>query len=113
MAGEGADVVVGDIDLQSAEKVVDEIKSLGCQAQAIKLDVCSSQDVNLKGQFLCSQVVGRQMIEQKRGEIINIASVAGHRGVSTSAAYFATKGGVLALTRTLAVNWAKYNINVN
>jgi len=70
-------------------------------------------DVNLKGQFLCSQAVGKQMIKQKRGKIVNIASTSGHRGMSRQAAYCASKAGVLGLTRTLAVNWAKYNINVN
>jgi len=70
-------------------------------------------NINLKGQFLCSQAVGREMIKQKRGKIINIASIAGHRGVATSAAYGASKAGVLSLTKTLAVNWAKHNINVN
>lgn len=70
-------------------------------------------DINLKGQFLCSQAVGRQMIKQRHGKIVNIASTSGSRGTSTSVAYSASKGGVLALTKGLAVNWAKYNINVN
>lgn len=69
--------------------------------------------VNLKGEFLCSQAVGIQMIKQKRGKIVNIASTSGHRGMSKQAAYCASKAGVLGLTRTLAVNWAKHNINVN
>lgn len=68
---------------------------------------------NLKGPFLCSQAVGRQMIKQKRGKIVNIASTSAHRGTSKAAAYSASKGGVVSLSQVLAVDWAKYNINVN
>jgi len=70
-------------------------------------------NINLKGQFLCSQAVGRQMIKQKRGKIINIASIAGHVAQPGQAAYGASKGGVLQLTKVLAIEWAKHNINVN
>ena len=70
-------------------------------------------NVNLKGQFLCSQVIGREMIKQRHGKIINIASLAGHAAKPYIAAYAASKGGVLQLTKALAVEWAKYNINVN
>lgn len=70
-------------------------------------------NINLKGQFLCSQAVGRQMIKQRKGKIINLASVQGHRSSPGFAAYCASKGGVLQLTGVLAVEWAKYNINVN
>ncbi len=69
---------------------------------------------NLLGTFLACQAVGRVMIEQKRGKIINMSSV---RGVVAppigGTAYATSKGGVNALTRTLAAEWAKYNINVN
>ncbi len=70
-------------------------------------------NVNLKGQFICSQAVGRQMIKQKQGKIVNISSIAGHKGVHGMLAYGVSKCGVLQLTRSLAVEWAKYNINVN
>ncbi len=70
-------------------------------------------NINLKGQFLCSQAVGREMLKQKRGKIINISSVSGHRGVPAFVAYSASKDGVHALTRSLAIEWARYNINVN
>jgi 2-deoxy-D-gluconate 3-dehydrogenase len=70
-------------------------------------------DVNLSGQFLCAQAVGKQMIKQKSGNIINIASIAGLGGYSQSVAYNASKAGVISLTKTLAVEWAQYNINVN
>jgi len=69
--------------------------------------------VNLKGEFLCAQEVGKQMIKQQTGRIINIASVAGLFGSAGSAAYSASKAGIILMTKTLAVEWAKYNINVN
>jgi 2-deoxy-D-gluconate 3-dehydrogenase len=69
--------------------------------------------VNLKGEFLCAQAVGSQMIKQQTGRIINIASVAGLFGSAGTAAYCASKAGVILLTKTLAVEWAKHNINVN
>lgn len=70
-------------------------------------------DINLKGQFLCSQAVAKHMIEQKRGKIVNIAALSGRVAMPGLAAYGASKGGVLQLTRVLAIEWAKYNINVN
>jgi len=71
-------------------------------------------NVNLKGVFLCSQIVTRHMIERGGGgKIINIASIMGGVALPPRSAYCASKGGVIALTRDLAAEWAKYNINVN
>jgi 2-deoxy-D-gluconate 3-dehydrogenase len=70
-------------------------------------------DVNLKGAFFCAQAVGKAMIDQRAGKIINIASLLSVIGVPTAVAYAASKGGISQLTKTLAVEWAKYNINVN
>ncbi len=70
-------------------------------------------DVNLKGQFLCSQAVAKYMIAQKRGKIVNIAALSGRVAMPGLAAYGASKGGVLQLTKVLAVEWGEYNINVN
>ena len=69
--------------------------------------------VNLKGQFLCAQEVGKHMIKQKSGKIINIASIAGKFASAESAAYNASKAGVILLTKTLATDWGKHNIQVN
>jgi NAD(P)-dependent dehydrogenase (short-subunit alcohol dehydrogenase family) len=69
---------------------------------------------NTLGTFLPCQAVGRHMIEQKKGKIINMGSVRG--GVAPSiggSAYATSKGGVHQLTKTLAAEWAKYGINVN
>jgi len=70
-------------------------------------------NVNLKGTFLCCQAVGRVMIKQKRGKIINISSIASFIGGKNISAYVASKGGVSQLTKSLASDWAKYNIRVN
>ncbi|HMA83648.1 MAG TPA: SDR family NAD(P)-dependent oxidoreductase [Candidatus Thermoplasmatota archaeon] len=70
-------------------------------------------DVNLNGVFLCAQAAGKQMIEQKSGKIINISSIAGLSGYASSVAYSASKAGVISLTKTLAAEWGKHNIQVN
>jgi NAD(P)-dependent dehydrogenase (short-subunit alcohol dehydrogenase family) len=70
-------------------------------------------NINLKGLFFCSQVVARQMIKQKNGTIINIASNAGKVGFPNQADYNASKAGVINLTRSLAEEWSQYGINVN
>lgn len=71
-------------------------------------------DVNTRGTFLCCQAVGRVMIKQRSGKIINLSSVRGRYGLPADyAAYCASKGAVDALTRTLACEWAKYNVLVN
>ncbi|MCC7358544.1 MAG: SDR family oxidoreductase [Anaerolineales bacterium] len=71
--------------------------------------------VNLRGVWLFDQAVGRAMIARGRGGvIINMASIAGQVGLPTgNANYSASKGGVIALTRCLAVEWARHNIRVN
>lgn len=70
-------------------------------------------DVNLKGQLLCSQAAVKYMINQKYGKIVNIASGGGHAAIPGLTAYGASKAGIIQLTRTLAVEWGKYNININ
>ncbi len=158
LAEAGADVVIADINIDTAQQTAAEIEKLGRKSLVVKMDVSKSDeinqaidmvikefgrtdilvnnaginrrvpaekmsetdwrkviDVNLTGVFLCSQAVGRQMIKQKSGRIINIASMSGmvlNRGV-TQIAYYAAKAGVIMLTKALAVEWAKYNIWVN
>jgi len=74
-------------------------------------------ETNLTGTFLCCQAVGKTMVAQGRGKIINIASVAGLSGAPPDAVqaigYHASKGGVISFSRDLACKWAAHNINVN
>jgi NAD(P)-dependent dehydrogenase (short-subunit alcohol dehydrogenase family) len=70
-------------------------------------------NTNLKGLFLCCQVVGREMIKQKKGKIINISSVLSQMAQSGRGVYATAKAGVSHLTRALAMEWIKYGINVN
>jgi 2-deoxy-D-gluconate 3-dehydrogenase len=69
--------------------------------------------VNLTGVFWGCQVVGQRMLARRRGSIVNIASIAGQIGLTGTVAYAASKGGVVMLTRALAVEWAAQNVRVN
>lgn len=70
-------------------------------------------NTDLKGYYLCSQAVGKRMVEQKRGSIINIASTAAIKAAAEMGAYCIAKAGVVMLTRVLALELAQYNIRVN
>lgn len=70
-------------------------------------------DINLTGVFICCREVGKVMIGQKSGKIVNFASTAGLSAVPYSIHYTAAKHGVVGLTKALGVEWAKHNINVN
>ncbi len=69
--------------------------------------------LNLRAVFLACQVVGQTMIEQGRGSIVNIASMAGHVALHQALAYCASKGGVVMLTKALAREWAPHGVRVN
>jgi len=152
---EGAKVVVADIDFEGAKRTVEDIKKLGGEAIAVKVNVADPNDVevmvkktldafgkidilinnagiaiqkpalemtldewkkiidvNLTGVFLCSQAVGRVMVKQGGGVIINMASMLGFVAIPKRSAYCASKAGVIGLTKELAVEWAKYGIRV-
>ncbi|MBE9482914.1 MAG: 3-oxoacyl-ACP reductase FabG [Chloroflexi bacterium] len=70
-------------------------------------------DTHLKGSFLCSQTAGKVMVKQKRGNIINIASLAGIRPIVSPGGYDAAKAGLMMFTTSLAIELASYNIRVN
>jgi len=69
--------------------------------------------INLKGAFLCSQAVARQMVQRKEGRIINVASGREVAGQARAAHYAASKGGVIAFTKSLAMELAPHNVTVN
>ncbi len=68
---------------------------------------------NLKGLFFCTQAIGRLMVRQRRGAIVTIGSVAQAFARREMAVYASTKAAVAQLTRTLALEWAAYNVRVN
>jgi gluconate 5-dehydrogenase len=70
-------------------------------------------EINLKGVFLTSQQVVKGMISRRRGKIVNICSLQSELGRQTIAPYAASKGGVKMLTRGMAVDWGKHNIQTN
>ena len=70
-------------------------------------------ETNLTGPFLCMKACQPIMAKQGKGSIINLGSVAGLFGRENMAAYCASKGGVINLTRAVAIEWAKYGIRVN
>jgi NAD(P)-dependent dehydrogenase (short-subunit alcohol dehydrogenase family) len=71
-------------------------------------------NVNLTGSFFMAQAFGVYLIEQKRqGSIVNVASQAGVVAIEKHAAYCASKGGLIAMTQVLALEWGKYGIRVN
>lgn len=70
-------------------------------------------DINLHGTYNCTQVAGEHMREDGGGTVINLASVAGERGSPLMTPYGAAKAGVINLTRSLAFEWAAYDIRIN
>ena len=70
-------------------------------------------DVDLVGAFIMSQLVGKRMIAGRSGKIINICSMMSELGRNSVSAYAAAKGGLKMLTKNLATEWAKYNVQVN
>ncbi len=72
-------------------------------------------DININGSFTCAKIVGREMIKQKSGKIINMSSISGkiiNKGVH-GGSYDVSKQGVDGLTRALSAEWAQHGINVN
>jgi NAD(P)-dependent dehydrogenase (short-subunit alcohol dehydrogenase family) len=94
------------------------VNSAGVQRLSPALDVTESDwddvlDTNLKGAFFCAQAAGRAMIQRRRGVIVNVASAAAIVAFPDRAAYSASKAGLVMLTRTLALEWAPYQVRVN
>jgi NAD(P)-dependent dehydrogenase (short-subunit alcohol dehydrogenase family) len=70
-------------------------------------------DINLTGTFICSQAVAPGMLEASWGRIVNVSSMLGNVGLGERPAYTAAKGGVIQLTRTMALEWASRGVTVN
>jgi 2-deoxy-D-gluconate 3-dehydrogenase len=94
------------------------VNNAGMAAVAPLLDLELAQlrrimDVNVIGCFLCARAFGAHMVAQRKGTVINIASVAGLGGEADLTAYCASKGAVIAFTKALAIEWARHNVTVN
>jgi NAD(P)-dependent dehydrogenase (short-subunit alcohol dehydrogenase family) len=161
LADAGANIVIPDIDYETAEKTSKDIAKKDVKTLALKVDVTDENDVlnmvsrtidefgqidilvnnagvgkqipaeemskkdweevinvNLTGVFLCAREVGKKMIERRQGSIINIASMSGYivncpLPQTAQASYNTSKAGVIHLTKSLAAEWARYNIRVN
>jgi NAD(P)-dependent dehydrogenase (short-subunit alcohol dehydrogenase family) len=81
--------------------------------EVLEKDFDEALAVNLKGTFFTAQAVGRAMIKQRSGRIINISSQAGFVALPTESVYCMTKAAIAHLTKCLALEWAPYNITVN
>jgi 3-oxoacyl-[acyl-carrier protein] reductase len=156
-ASEGAQTIISDINIESAQKTADEIKSkysvetVAIAANVVKLEDCealvkASLDkfskidilvnnagitkdnlvlrmseaewdtviaVNLKGVFNCIKAASKPMLKARQGRIINIASIVGQMGNAGQINYSASKGGVIAMTKTCAREFSSRGILVN
>lgn len=70
-------------------------------------------NTNMKSAFFLSQYAGRIMMDNRAGKIINISSVGGHTALRTGVVYAMTKSALIQMTKNLALEWGKHNINVN
>lgn len=89
------------------------IVKMGALHETAEADWDQVINVNLKGVFLCSKAVIPQMLKQGRGKIVSTASIAGLVGFDQIGPYCASKGGIIALTREMAVEYGSKKINVN
>lgn len=114
--------VIDDIiyqTIQKFERIDILINNAGIIRRADAIDFCEKDwddvmNVNLKTVFFFSQAVAKQFIKQKTGgKIINIASMLSFQGGIRVPSYTASKSGVMGMTRLMANEWAKYNININ
>jgi gluconate 5-dehydrogenase len=101
---------IGPIDiLVNNAGIIKRIPALEMEANDFREVI----DVDLVGPFIVSKHVGAHMVQRRRGKIINICSMMSEVGRNTVSAYAAAKGGLKMLTRNLATEWARYNIQVN
>lgn len=102
-----------------AEKPIDIlINNAGLNIRSKAVDVTEAEwqtiiDTDLRGAFFIAQQVGKHMIANGRGSIVNISSVGGHTALRTGVVYAAAKAGMIQMTKVLALEWANHGIRVN
>jgi NAD(P)-dependent dehydrogenase (short-subunit alcohol dehydrogenase family) len=94
------------------------VNSAGMNIRKEVLSICDADwdqvlTTNLKGVLYCCQAVGKHMVKQQHGKIVNVASISSLLGHPARGAYAASKGGLIQLTRVMATEWAPYHVNVN
>lgn len=94
------------------------INNAGISANKATLEVTPDEwrravDINLNGAFFCAQAAGHRMVAQGAGSIVNLSSMYGVVAAPDRAAYCATKGAVVMLTESLAVEWGRHGVRVN
>lgn len=130
MLGRKAVAIKGNVaSVAEAEKMVDDtvtglgkidilVNNAGVTRDGLMLRMKEEDwdlviNINLKGVFNCSKAAVKHMAKQRFGRIVNIASIVGEMGNAGQANYAASKGGVIALTKTVAREFASRNVNVN
>jgi NAD(P)-dependent dehydrogenase (short-subunit alcohol dehydrogenase family) len=134
LAAAGADVAVAARAKPELEETAQQVQQHGVRALAVTTDITSYGaverqvaplaeaslddwrailDVNLSGVFFGCRAAAPYLIRQKAGKVINLASVLAAVALPGYTMYSATKGAVISLTRTLAVEWARHNVQVN
>ncbi len=101
----GIDILFNSAGIGGSEKPVLKME---------ETDWDSVIDINLKGAYIMSKTAAKRMVEQGRGgRIVNVASIGANIGFPSMSAYCASKGGMVQLTKVMALEWARYNIIVN
>jgi gluconate 5-dehydrogenase len=132
LRGEGAQVATAPFDVTDAEKAAAALTRLeaevapldilvnnaGIQRRAPLLEMTETEwrevlDADLTSAFLVSRAVAPRMIARQRGKIINVCSLMSEVGRPTTGNYAAAKGGLKMLTRAMAVEWARHNLQIN
>ncbi len=156
LAEDGVSVSVWDMNIEGAQETADQLKAMGVEAMACKVNISSATEIataveathkqlgnisilvnnaalspfckfeelteeawdnllaiNLKGPFLCCKAIIPEMVEAGWGRVINISSSSAQTGAHAMAHYVASKGGVIGLTKALALEYATRGITVN
>lgn len=132
LRGEGVEFLSARVDITSREEIENSLKSI--IDRWARLDILVNNagitkdnlvirmeekdwdkvlNVNLKGSFLCSKIIGKFMLSKKAGKIVNVSSIIGQTGNIGQANYGASKGGMIALTKTCAKEFGRFGVNVN